>query len=105
MNLSNNKGAVLIAVYMALFVLVTLSSSVALFNFTELNDARRHQDMTKAFWLAEGGINQFLADTTILNEIEVLDSVIPEPASIMVFAGLALCFGSAAWWRRRKRVV
>ena len=68
MNLSNNKGAVLIAVYMALFVLVTLSSSVALFNFTELNDARRHQDTTAAFWLAEAGINQFLADPAILNE-------------------------------------
>ncbi|MCK5014308.1 MAG: hypothetical protein KAS66_10855 [Candidatus Omnitrophica bacterium] len=68
MNLSNNKGAVLIAVYMALFVLVTLSSSVALFNFTELNDARRHQDTTAAFWLAEAGINQFLADPEILNE-------------------------------------
>jgi hypothetical protein len=68
MNLSNNKGAVLIAAYMALFVLVTLSSSVALFNFTELNDARRHQDATAAFWLAEAGINQFLADPAMLNE-------------------------------------
>jgi hypothetical protein len=68
MNLSNNKGAVLIAAYMALFVLVTLSSSVALFNFTELNDARRHQDTTAAFWLAEAGINQFLADPAMLNE-------------------------------------
>ena len=68
MNLSNNKGAVLIAAYMAMFVLVTLASSVALFNFTELNDARRHQDMTAAFWLAEAGINQFLADPAMLDE-------------------------------------
>lgn len=72
MNISNNKGAVLIAAYMALFVLVTLSSSVALLNFNELNNARRHQDTTTAFWLAEAGINQFLADTAILEESEAL---------------------------------
>lgn len=70
MTLSNNKGSILIAAYMALFVLVTLSSGVALFNFTELNDARRYQDAAKAFWLAEAGINQFLADTAMLNEKE-----------------------------------
>ena len=70
MNLSNNKGAVLIAAYMAMFVLVTLASSVALFNFTELNDARRHQDTTAAFWLAEAGINQFLADPAMLDGLD-----------------------------------
>lgn len=63
----NNKGAVLIAVYMVLFVLMTLSSSVALFNFSELNDARRHQNDAAAFWSAEAGINQFMADPTMLD--------------------------------------
>jgi len=70
MTISNNKGAVLIAVYMALFALVTLSSSVALFNFTELNDARRYRESTAAFWLAEAGINQFLANTSLLDTAE-----------------------------------
>ena len=63
----NNKGAVLISVYMALFVLMVLSSSVAMFNFSELSEARRHRDATAAFWLAEGALNQFMADTTILD--------------------------------------
>ncbi len=66
----NNKGAVLISVYMVLFVLMTLSSSVALFNFSELRDSRRHRDATSAFWLAEAGINQFMADPTILEDKE-----------------------------------
>lgn len=72
MNISNNKGAVLIAAYMALFALVTLSSGIAMFNFTELNDARRYQDTTAAFWLAEAGINQFLADPSMLDELEAI---------------------------------
>jgi hypothetical protein len=66
----NNKGAVLISVYMVLFVLMTLSSSVAMFNFSELRDSRRYQDATAAFWLAEAGINQFMADTALLDEAE-----------------------------------
>jgi hypothetical protein len=70
MKLSNNKGAVLIAVYLAMFALVTLSSSVALFNFTELNDAWRYRETTAAFWLAEAGINQFLANTALLDTAE-----------------------------------
>jgi hypothetical protein len=66
----NNKGVVLISVYMVLFVLMVLSSSVAMFNFSELGDARRYRDATAAFWLAEGAINQFMADPTILDEVE-----------------------------------
>lgn len=66
----NNKGAVLISVYMVLFVLMALSSSVAMFNFSELRDTQRDRDATAAFWLAEAGINQFMADTTLLDEVE-----------------------------------
>ena len=64
----NNKGAVLISVYMVLFVLMALSSSVAMFNISELSEARRHRDATMAFWLAEGALNQYMADPKILDE-------------------------------------
>ena len=68
--LLNDKGAVLISVYMVLFVLLTLSSSVAMFNIGELGEARRQRDATMAFWLAEGALNQFMADPTILDEAD-----------------------------------
>lgn len=53
---------------MVLFVLVTLSSSIALFNFSELNESRRYRDSTAAFWLAEAGINRYLANPAMLDE-------------------------------------
>jgi hypothetical protein len=68
MNIINNKGQILIAVYMVLFVLVTISSSIALFNFSELNESRRYRDSTAAFWLAEAGINRYLADPAMLDK-------------------------------------
>src|SRR3989338_7061227 len=64
----NNKGAVLISVYMALFVLLPLSSGGARFNIGELSEARRQRDGTVAFWLAEGALNQFMADPAMLDE-------------------------------------
>jgi len=67
MKISNNKGAVLITTYMVLFVLMALSSSVALFNFSELRDSNRHRDSTLAFWLAESGISQFVANPAMLD--------------------------------------
>ncbi len=69
MNL-NNRGAVLISVYMVLFVLIALSSSVARLNFSELRDALRYKNSVAAFWLAEAGINKFLAAPDMLDEVE-----------------------------------
>jgi len=69
MNKLNNKGAVLILVYMVLFVLIALSASVSMFNFSELSESRRHRDATIAFWLAESGINQFVANPAILDDV------------------------------------
>ena len=66
----NNKGVVLIAAYMVLFVLLALASSVAMLNFSESSDARRYRETTKAFWLAEAGINLFMANTGMLDETE-----------------------------------
>lgn len=68
MKISNNKGAVLIAAYMVLFVLMTLSSSIALFNFSEIRDSHRHRDSTLAFWLAEAGISQYIVDPDMLED-------------------------------------
>jgi len=71
MKISNNKGAVLITAYMVLFVLMTVSSSIALFNFSELRDSHRHRDSTLAFWLAEAGISQYIADPAMLEDQDV----------------------------------
>jgi hypothetical protein len=68
----NNKGAVLISAYMVLFVLMTVSSSVALFNFSELRESRRYRNAVTAFWLAEAGLNEYMADVTILDDAESL---------------------------------
>ena len=65
----NDKGAVLIAVYMVLFILMAMSSSVAMFNFSELRESCRHRDATSAFWLAEAGVNLFMADPDMLDDV------------------------------------
>ena len=33
--------------------------------------------------------------------LTVEEKIIPEPSTYLVFAGLALCFGAAGWWRKR----
>src|SRR4051812_28310225 len=70
MNLSNNKGSILIVSYIVLYMLVTLSAGLALYNFTELNAARRHYHSAAAFWLAEAGANMFMKDTTLLDNTD-----------------------------------
>ena len=34
---------------------------------------------------------------------EALVTVVPEPSTYLVFTGLALCFGAAGWWRKRRK--
>ena len=38
----------------------------------------------------------------VLSELQV-SAVIPEPSTYLVFGGLALCFGAAGWWRKRRQ--
>ena len=64
----NNKGVALIVASLVLFVLVTLSAGFALAMITELNNARRYRDSAAAFWLAEGEINRFIKNPTMLDE-------------------------------------
>ena len=63
----NNKGVALISAYVIISVLITLSAGFALTTTNELRYASRYQNSTQAFWLAEAGINRFIADTTILD--------------------------------------
>lgn len=60
-NRLNEKGAILIAGYVVMFALVAISSSLSMFNFAELSNAKRNRDSTAAFWLAEAGLHQYLS--------------------------------------------
>ncbi len=66
----NNKGVALITAYILLSTIAALSAGFALSSMTELDAAYRYQDSTRAFWLAEAGISQFIQDTTMLDEID-----------------------------------
>jgi len=63
----NNKGSALIVAYVTLYALVTLSAGLVIFNFNDMNYARRYFRSAAAFWLAESGANMFMADTTLLD--------------------------------------
>ncbi len=63
----NNHGAALIFGYFILSALLTLSAGYSLATVNELNNAKRHRDETVAFWAAEGGLNRFWQNTSLLN--------------------------------------
>src|SRR3989338_2356155 len=67
MKLNNNKGVALILSYIVLSSLITLAAGFALSSVSELNNARRFRDSTIAFWAAEGGVNEFIKNTAMLN--------------------------------------
>ena len=58
----------LITAYFVLSSLLTLSVGFALSSINELNAIRRTQDSTKAFWFAEAGINEFMANTNLVDD-------------------------------------
>ncbi|MEQ8788822.1 MAG: PEP-CTERM sorting domain-containing protein [Pirellulaceae bacterium] len=35
--------------------------------------------------------------------VEVEAAPVPEPSSLLAFAGLGMCFGAGSWWRRRRK--
>ena len=45
------------------------------------------------------------APYTVFTLKETPTGVIPEPSTYLVFSGLALCFGIACWWRKRRKSV
>lgn len=68
--IGDRRGAVLIIAYMALFVLLTLSSSMVLLNFSELSSARRYQGSVAAFWLAESGLAVIEQNPKLLEDVQ-----------------------------------
>ena len=47
---------------------------------------------------------RYLDEALIADDfLRVSDTVIPEPSTYLVFGGLALCFGVAGWWRKRRQ--
>lgn len=57
----------LISVYFVLSALITLSVGFAYSSINELSTANRYKDSTKSFWLAESAINDFIANTNMLD--------------------------------------
>jgi hypothetical protein len=82
MTLRNQRGAVLIVSYIMLFALMTMSAGLAIFNFNEINYARRYTRSVQAFWLAESWIHRYLADPGILEKESRL--IIDEPNSRVI---------------------
>ncbi len=66
--LKTQKGAALITAYFVITSLITLGTGFAMMSINELNNARRYRDSAEAFWTAEAGINQFVHDTTMLDD-------------------------------------
>ncbi len=66
--LTNERGAALITAYFVITSLIALATGFALTSVNELQHAKRYRNSTQAFWLAEAGINQFLHDTTMLDD-------------------------------------
>ncbi|MFA5060305.1 MAG: hypothetical protein WC676_06740 [Candidatus Omnitrophota bacterium] len=64
--LKSNKGVALITAYIVIASLITLSAGFALSSVTELNNAKRYNNSTKAFWLAESAVNEFIHNTDML---------------------------------------
>lgn len=63
----NNKGVALITAYFVMAALITLSAGFALTTFSELGNAKRYYNSAAAFWLAEGGINNFIHSNLLLD--------------------------------------
>jgi len=73
--LRNNAGAVLLMACVGLFVILTVAAGYTLSLFGELANARRFQQSTAAFWLAQAGISRVVHDMDIFADGD--EQVIP----------------------------
>jgi hypothetical protein len=67
--LNNNKGSILIISLVILYVLAAQSVSFSMFNASEANGSARYCRSVSAFWLAEAGVNMYMHDPTMLDNI------------------------------------
>ena len=58
----NNKGFALVAAYMAVFLLVILTTSFSSRTISEKRAADKARDVTQALWLAESGVDRAIAE-------------------------------------------
>jgi len=63
----NNKGVALISSYFVLTILFALTVGFTITTIGELKQANIYRDATRAYWLAESGVNRFLQDTSLLD--------------------------------------
>ena len=66
-NAGSRKGMVLILSLFAVTFLISLTASVSFRSVQQLSHAKRFVDGTKAFWIAETGLNRFRHDQTMLD--------------------------------------
>lgn len=62
----NNRGSILLVTMVVLFVIFILSIGFFQLNLNESNFASRQYYRTAAFWLAEAGINMYIAQPSLL---------------------------------------
>ncbi len=67
----NKKGSALLMSLMVVGTLVTLSAAFTISTVNEMNNSRRYQSSAKSFWIAEAGVNEFMADPSMLDAGDV----------------------------------
>ena len=60
--MANKRGVALVFSFIIIVVLIVLSAAIVTRSVSEGNLARRHQETTQAFWLAEAGVNRALSE-------------------------------------------
>ncbi len=67
--LTNKRGSILILALVVMYVLIALSISFATANVNELNSAKRMYHSTAAFWIAEAGVNMYMGNPGMLDDV------------------------------------
>ncbi len=68
--LNNKKGAALVTALMITTILLGLTICLSFASVGEVQNANRFRDSTSAFWAAEGAVQRFLQDTTMLDDAD-----------------------------------
>ena len=67
MNKLNNKGSILLIATIVLYLVIVLGVNFSMVNINELNYSRQYYHSATAFWLAEAGINMYIANPGLLD--------------------------------------
>ncbi|MDP8211847.1 MAG: hypothetical protein P9X22_00970 [Candidatus Zapsychrus exili] len=74
-HLGNNKGIMFLTSIFVVIILIGLIASFAILSSSELNNSKRYQYSTAAFWAAEAGVNKFIHNTSMLDIENVTEAI------------------------------